>query len=115
MAPEDSGCLLELAKDCAKVGQFGLARTAVLCAALQDFRPDLYFFSAILALREGEAQQAAELANLALKGRFGDAPIPEQLTHLVQRTAQGEATLLLLPAALKDLPDTEEFDPAFNF
>ncbi len=115
VAPEDSGCLLELAKDCAKVGQFGLARTAVLCAALQDFRPDLYFFSAILALREGEAQQAAELAHLALKGRFGEAPIPEQLTHLVQRTAQGEAALLLLPAALKDLPDTEEFDPAFNF
>ncbi|KAA8384454.1 hypothetical protein FKW31_13000 [Acetobacter sp. DmW_136] len=115
VAPEDSGCLLDLAKNCAKIGQFGLARTAVLCAALQDFRPDLYLFSAILALREGETQQAADLANLALKGRFGDAPIPEQLTHLVQRTAQGEAALLLLPSALKELPDTEEFDPAFHF
>ena len=114
VAPEDSGCLLELAKNCAKAGQLGLARTAVLCAALQDFRPDLSFFSAILALREGETKQAADLAALALKGRFGDAPIPEQLTQLVQRTEQGEAALLLLPAALKDLPDTEEFDPAFN-
>ncbi|PHY94305.1 hypothetical protein CSR02_06540 [Acetobacter pomorum] len=113
LQPEDSACLLELAKECAKIGKFDLARTAILCAALRDFRPDLYFFCAILSLREKANKQAAALANLALKGRFGTAPIPEPLQQLVQRTEQGEAALLLLPSALKE--HAEGFDPAFDF
>ncbi|MBF0859001.1 hypothetical protein HKD24_07200 [Gluconobacter sp. LMG 31484] len=111
--PEDLSRLRYLALICVDCGELALAERALELARRADDGPDMLYFSAILAMRCGHHQQAADLLRDALLRRFTDSNVLQRTQDLDHRLRHGENALFLLPDRLRHLllaPFDELFD-----